>query len=179
MTIPFVHKAAVRNSCQWSFFPNHHLLSVHAAQTFLGAVVTSLIGQREEKSCTFPTRFPSSSASPQGSCSSPAFPELQLQSICISSSDTDQSKHAHSFPCYCTKALRFILFMCLKQHKSQNPKSTWGSHSGVTQHSPLPPVPIWRPLHQEILYQAIFSSLPDVNSSSEFQKLPLTHKKLE
>lgn len=85
MTIPFVHKAAVRNSCQWSFFPNHHLLSVHAAQTFLGAVVTSLVGQREEKSCTFPTRLPSSSASPQGSCSSPAFPELQLQSICISS----------------------------------------------------------------------------------------------
>lgn len=61
MTIPLVHKAAVRNSCQWSFFP-----MPSPAQTFLRAVVTSLAGQWE---LHVPTRFTRSSATPPGGCS--------------------------------------------------------------------------------------------------------------
>lgn len=71
MTIPLAHKAADRNSCQWSFIPYHHLLSIHAAQTFFGAVVASLAGQWEEDSCTFSPGSPAPRPPLQGSCSSP------------------------------------------------------------------------------------------------------------
>lgn len=122
MTIPWVLKAAVRNSCQWSFFPKPSP-ALHPCSPDLPRGCCDIPCRTARgKELHLPHQVPSSSASPQGSCSSPAFPELQLQSICISSSDTHQRKHAHSFPCYCTKALWFILFMFLKQHKSQNPK---------------------------------------------------------
>lgn len=82
MTIPLVHKAACQKLLSVKFFsPNHHLLSVQAAQTFLGAAVTSLVEQRGERSCTFPSRFPA----PQPALRAPA-PALLSQSCSCSPS---------------------------------------------------------------------------------------------